>query len=172
MNTPGTVAMADQALLRLPPPPVPDVLSCVKALIEYTSAVVPGFTSAPAARDVTEPMTLSFVGCVMLTLTVWSACTVTPLVDAASRVDDSAAVIVYVSGLSEMNEKRPDASVVVVADCEALTAVTRAPLTGWFDDGSTTEPLMTPVVPARTLVVPWSTNAMSNRTATIPRLTE
>ena len=114
---------------------------------------------------------MSFVGCETLTLTVWSAWTVTPLVDAASRVDVSAIEIVYVSGFSEMNEKRPLASVVVVADCEALTAVTRAPLTGWFDCGSTTEPLMTPVVPARTLVVPWSTNAMSNSTARTPRLT-
>jgi hypothetical protein len=61
---------------------------------------------------------------------------------------------------------------VVVADCDGLVAVTRAPLTGWFDCGSTTAPLIAPVVPARTLVVPWSTNAMSNNTATIPRLTE
>ncbi|HEY6235278.1 MAG TPA: hypothetical protein VIW69_09285 [Candidatus Elarobacter sp.] len=116
-------------------------------------------------------MTLSFVGCDMETVTVWSACTVTPLFEEASRVDVSATETVYVSGLSEMNEKRPLASVVVVADCEALVAVTRAPLTGWFDCGSTTEPLMTPVVPARTLVVPWSTNAMSNSTARTPRLT-
>jgi hypothetical protein len=116
-------------------------------------------------------MTFSFVGCVSVTVTVWSAWTVTPLVADASRVDVSATEIVYVSGASEMNENRPAESVVVVAACDGAVAVTRAPTTGWFDWGSATEPLMVPVVPARTLVVPWSTNAMSSRTATIPRLT-
>jgi hypothetical protein len=79
---------------------------------------------------------------------------------------------VYVSGTSEMNENRPVVSDVVVALCVGLCAVTRAPATGWFVDGSTTVPVIEPVVPARTLIVPWSTNAMSNSTATTPRRTE
>jgi hypothetical protein len=80
--------------------------------------------------------------------------------------------MVYVSGVSDTNEYRPPASDVVVDDWDGLVAVMRAFATGVLFWGSTMEPLIEPVVPARTLVVPWSTNAMSNRTATTPRLTE
>ncbi|MDB5027930.1 MAG: hypothetical protein JWO66_1619, partial [Candidatus Eremiobacteraeota bacterium] len=60
----------------------------------------------------------------------WSAWTVMPLTEAASRVSVAGTDTVYVSGASEMNEKRPDVSLVVVADCDGLTAVTLAPATG------------------------------------------
>ena len=93
---------------------------------------MPGFTSAPAAREVTAPICLSFAACCTLTVMVWSAWTVMPLTDAASRAAVAGTVIAYVSGASEMNEKRPVASDVVVADCEGLVAVTRAPAMGWF----------------------------------------
>src|SRR5665213_1116779 len=61
-------------------------------------------------------MTLSFVGCWRLTLTVASAWTVTPLIETVSRVAVAGVEIVYVSGVSEMNEKRPVASEVADAD--------------------------------------------------------
>ncbi|HYW53460.1 MAG TPA: hypothetical protein VE826_05795 [Dongiaceae bacterium] len=57
----------------------------------------------------------------------------TPLMDVASRVAVAGTDTVYVSGASDTNENRPVASDVVVADCDGLVAVTRAPLTGWFD---------------------------------------
>src|ERR1700736_4184997 len=104
MYTPGTVASADHAEFRFPPPPTTDDLSCWVALIEYTSAVVPALTSEDAAREVTEPMTLSFCGCATVTDWVASAKTLTALSDAWSYFVVAAAVIVYVSGLSEMNE--------------------------------------------------------------------
>src|ERR1700682_2823478 len=169
-KTPGTVVIADQALLRLPPPPTPDALSCVTELIEYTSAVVPGFTSDDGARGVTDPICVSFVaGCATLTLRFWSAWTVTPLIEAESYPVVAATPIVYVSGASERNEKRPVASLVVVDDCEGLTALTRAPAMGLLVEASTTFPLIAPVVPARTLVVPWRTNASTIRAAPMLR---
>jgi len=61
-------------------------------------------------------MTFSFSGCCSETTSVWSACTVTPLTRAVSRESVAGVEIVYVSGLSEMNEKRPLASVAVVDD--------------------------------------------------------
>jgi hypothetical protein len=69
----------------------------------------------------------------MVSVSVWSACTVTPLIAAASCVGVAGTEMVYVSGASEMNEKRPLASDVVFADCDGLCAVTTAPAMGLFD---------------------------------------
>ncbi len=63
----------------------------------------------------------------MLRLTLWSACTVTPLIAAESYAVVPATLSVYVSGVSDTNENRPDASVVVLDACDGLVALTRAP---------------------------------------------
>ncbi|HEY4441814.1 MAG TPA: hypothetical protein VGN14_15240 [Candidatus Elarobacter sp.] len=71
----------------------------------------------------------------------------------------------YVSGASDTKEKRPDASVVAVADCDGLDAVTRADAIGLAEAASTIVPLRLPVVPARTPDVPWHTSEKNNVTA-------
>src|SRR5579875_2181049 len=94
---------------------------------------------------------------------------VRPLIDAPSRVDVAATETVYVSGASEMKVNFPALSVVVVDDWDGLVAVTTAPAMGACVEGSITEPLSDPVVPARTLPVPWSTNATISNAASTPR---
>ena len=60
--------------------------------------------------------------------------------------------IVYESGASDKKPKWPLASVVVVAVCDGLEAVTFALPIGVFVGFSTTVPVIDPVVPARTKV--------------------
>jgi hypothetical protein len=88
------------------------------------SAVVPGFTSDAADRDVTDPMRCSNGGCASEMFCVVSAWTVTPFSAYASWLGLAATVTEYVSGLSETNENLPLLSVVAVADCDGLSAVT------------------------------------------------
>jgi hypothetical protein len=75
----------------------------------------------------------------------------------------------YVSGESEMKVKFPDASVVVVAVCETLDAVTFALAIGAPVSALTTVPLMRPVVPASAHVT-WQNILAHSRTATSARL--
>src|SRR5579884_444526 len=61
--------------------------------------------------------------------------------------------MVYVSGASDKKPKCPDESLVAVALCDALLAVTVAFATGAPVPTSVTVPLKAPVVPARRIPV-------------------
>jgi hypothetical protein len=99
----------------------------------------------------------------------WSAKTETPVREEVSKPVFEA-VMVYVSGASDRKPKRPAASVVTVAVCDALTARMVTPDTGALVV-LTTRPVIAPVVPARAQSVLEKTPHASTRTR-IDRLCE
>src|SRR5450755_415828 len=100
----------------------------------------------------------------MCTDAVLSANTDTPDCATASKLS-FVAVTVYVSGISETNEKCPVVSVVVDTISDGDDAVTFAPESG-EPSCSVTTPLSAPVVPASSNV-PWPNSIQSAANAAI-----
>ena len=66
-STPGTEAIAEYALCRLPPPPRAAAADAWAELTLYMSPPTPDFTSDAPACDVTRTIVLSFFGSVRTT---------------------------------------------------------------------------------------------------------
>ena len=99
------------------------------------------------AFDVTRAMVESSFCIDIVSVCVESAKTVTPA-SLAGEYPFFCTETVYESGASDTKMKCPEASVFVVADCEAEDAVTVESASGVCVSESTTMPVSPPVVPA------------------------